>query len=72
MRGNKASKDTAKLILAHESTGAANQETMQYLPADRYTVRIQTKGPAKLDSLIVRAIPELAFCKFQYDPLGPV
>jgi hypothetical protein len=45
---------------------------MQYLPADRYTVRIQTKGPAKLDSLIVRAIPELAFCKFQYDPLGPV
>jgi hypothetical protein len=60
---------SASLRLLHESTGAATQESMQYLPAGRYTVRIQTKGPAKLDRLIVRAIPELAFCKFQYDPL---
>jgi hypothetical protein len=69
------SSDASRPVLVHEKTGAETQEGMRYLPAGQYKARVQTEGAAALEKLVVRAIPELSFCKFQYNPfispLGP-
>jgi len=67
------SSEASKPVLLHEQTGEQTQEAMRYLPAGQYKARVQTEGSATLERLVVRAIPELIFCKFQYDPLiGPL
>jgi hypothetical protein len=64
----KWSSDASRPVLVHEKTGEETQESMRYLPAGEYKARLQTEGSATLESFVVRAIPELIFCKFQYDP----
>jgi len=55
-------------VLAHAKAGEDAQEGMHFLTAGEYHVRLQREGSATLESLVIRAIPELIFCKFQYDP----
>jgi hypothetical protein len=55
-------------VLVHEKSGEETKEAMRYLAAGQYRVRLQQTGSATLEGLAVRAIPELTFCKFQYDP----
>ncbi len=61
-----SSRDT---VIIHNNPGE-NQvlEAMRYLPAGEHTVAISMEGRSKLKSLVVRAIPEIAYCKFQYNP----
>ena len=71
----KRSSDAGKPVLVHEKTGEDLREGMRYLLAGQYKARLEVKEPATPEGLVVRAIPELIFCKFQYDPfispLGP-
>lgn len=60
--------DSSELGLAHEQVGATTHEGMRFLPAGDFKVRVRSEGSASVQSLVVRAIPELVFCKFQYDP----
>jgi len=62
------SRDVSGLVLLHEKAGAVTQEGMRFLPAGEFKVRLHREGSATVQSLVVRAIPELIFCKFQYDP----
>jgi hypothetical protein len=58
----------APLALVHERHGAETQEQMRFLEAGEYRVRVRSDRPVTVRRLLVRAIPELGFCKFQYDP----
>jgi hypothetical protein len=64
-----------RLTLAFSQASVDTQEGMRFLPAGAYRVRLQPQGSAVIRGLVVRAIPELIFCKFRYDPfispLGP-
>lgn len=44
---------------------------MRFLPPGEFRIVCHSEGRAKLEACVVRAIPELIFCKFQYDPLVP-
>jgi hypothetical protein len=58
-------------VLRHDVENPSVQEAMRFLPADDYGFTCVKAAGATLDSVIIRAIPELIFCKFQYDPLVP-
>ncbi len=62
-------------IIAHQTVQRETRipkpetlEAMRYLSAGKHKVKVWREGQASVESLIVRAIPELIFCKFQYDP----
>jgi hypothetical protein len=52
-------------------TGQGNAEVMRFLPAGEHKIRVE----GAVERLVVRAAPELIFCKYQYDlhvrPHGP-
>ena len=58
-------------LLVHQTMAPSTLEAMRYLPAGEHRLRLQVKGSPALETLIIRAIPELIFCKFQYDPHIP-
>ncbi|KPK68773.1 MAG: hypothetical protein AMJ84_10625 [Acidithiobacillales bacterium SM23_46] len=64
-----AAQDEAVII--HEATTSQTLEAMRYLLAGEHTLRVWSQGKPIRKKLIVRAIPELIFCKFQYDPHIP-
>lgn len=43
-------------------------EAMRYIPAGRHRVMLTTGAGTTPHNLLIRAVPELAFCKYQYDP----
>jgi len=61
-------KSGALLVLTHGATDVDTREAMRFLAAGEYNLNMQSKAPAALHALVVRAIPELIFCKFEYDP----
>jgi len=46
-----------------------SKETVRFLRAGEYRLNFGSEGKAVLESLVVRPIPELVFCKFGYNPL---
>jgi hypothetical protein len=44
---------------------------MRFLTAGDFRLTIRKRGSAALESLMIRAVPELIYCKFRYDPLIP-
>jgi hypothetical protein len=44
-------------------------EAMWFLAAGNYAFRIELAEPSQVDSVIVRAIPELHYCRFPADPV---
>jgi len=48
--------------------GETSLEAMRFLPAGEYRVKIRGEGEARLKRLVVRAVPEIIYCKFGYDP----
>ena len=58
-------------VIVHRASAPDTLEAMRYLPAGEHRLRIWSRGKPSLTSLVVRAIPELVFCKFQYDPHIP-
>jgi hypothetical protein len=55
--------------MRHAAGKPSAREVMRFLPAGDYQLSCRQAGVATLDSLVIHAIPELIFCKFQYDPL---
>jgi hypothetical protein len=55
-------------VIVHQSGQPETLEAMRYLKAGGHKIRLGKEGRPTLERLIVRAIPELIFCKFQYDP----
>ena len=53
----------AALIL-HEEGQPATLEAMRWLPVGNHVLTVRAEGEARLEGLIVRAIPELAFFRF--------
>jgi len=51
--------------------GARTVEAMRVLAAGEHTLRINTRRRRAVSDLLVRTVPELAYCKFQYDPHIP-
>jgi len=60
--------DEGDWVLGHAPGWPGPREAMRLLPAGRYKLVVQCEGKAALQSLIVRAIPELIYCRFQSDP----
>lgn len=60
--------DKSMPLIVHTKENAQTQEAMRFLPAGSHKIKVLREGQASVESLIVRAIPELIFCKFQYDP----
>jgi len=57
------------ILVAREGSGEGQtMEAMRYLPAGEHTVAVSQEGKSVLKSLTVRAIPEIIYCQFQYDP----
>jgi len=61
----------SEYLLFHKATVPNTLEAMRYLPAGEHTLQVRLQGKPVLKSLIVRAVPELIFCKFQYNPHIP-
>lgn len=57
-----------KPLIVHTEENAQTQEAMRFLPAGEHRLRVWQEGQAVVDSLVVRAIPELLYCKLGYDP----
>jgi len=55
-------------IIANEPGPAGPVEAMRLLPAGKHELTVRCDGGARLQSLVVRAIPELLYCQFQADP----
>jgi hypothetical protein len=55
-------------LILQDSGGSAVAEAMRELPAGDHTLRLEQSGTCRPQRLIVRAIPEMVFCKFGYDP----
>jgi len=48
--------------------GEGPLEAMRFLSAGEHRLAVRAVSGAGLKNLVVRAIPEIAFCKFQYNP----
>jgi len=57
-------------VMNREGTGETT-EVMRWLSEGHHTVRVLAEKPRRLGHLVIRAVPELAFCKYQYDPHVP-
>lgn len=55
-------------VISHTRASLETQEAMRFLSAGEHTITVWQEGGAVVESLVVRAIPELIFCKFRYDP----
>lgn len=54
--------------ILYTRTSPKMQEAMRFLPAGEHTLNVWQEGEVAVKSLVARAIPELIFCKFRYDP----
>ncbi|MEW6203409.1 MAG: hypothetical protein AB1546_15625 [bacterium] len=61
-----AQKNNAIIVLDNESSETS--EAMRFLPAGEHKINVWLGGDASIKNLIVRSIPEIAYCKFQYNP----
>jgi len=59
-------KEIAPII--HESANGKTVEAMRFLPAGEHRLTLSREGKAKLERLIVRAVPETIYCQFQANP----
>lgn len=55
-------------VIAHTSRAYGTNETMLWLSAGKHRINILYEGDGRIERIIARAVPELIFCKFQYDP----
>ncbi len=61
-----SSQDT---VILHDNPGEDQVlEAMRYLPAGEHVVAISSEGKSKLKNLTVRAVPEITYCGFGYEP----
>lgn len=56
------------VTLMHEQRGLTTLEAMHFLSMGKYRVKVKCEGHSRLQHLIVRAVPEIIYCKFGYDP----
>ncbi len=57
-----------KEIISEHQKGEAVKEAMRFLKEGHYNIIISKIGSANLRKLVVRAVPEIIYCKFGYDP----
>ena len=60
------SKPVVNAIISHEKAGV--QETMRYLSEGEHKINVITYGKLEVAHLVVRAVPEMLYCRFQYNP----
>ena len=58
-------------LIVHDKPGNQPQEAMRFLPAGEHRFNVRCDGNASVERLIVRAIPEIVFCKFGSQPFCP-
>jgi len=61
-------RDGEDLVIAQDPTTQPAGEAMRHLSGGEYQVSVHCRGNAKLKRLSVRSVPEIIYCKFQYDP----
>lgn len=57
--------ESSNRVIEYRAGEPTDQETMRYLPAGRHTVTVQGGTVARLQ---VRRVPEIRYCRYQYDP----
>ena len=57
-----------RAVIVHEAGSAETLETMRYLSAGEHTLRLRWQGKAPVTHIIVRAVPEIIYCKFGANP----
>ena len=57
-----------EVLMAHEHRGPQTLEAMRYLRAGQHRLRVQCSGGARVENLVVRAVPELLYAKYGSDP----
>lgn len=55
-------------LIVHTERTARTQEAMRFLPAGEHRLDVSSEGQARLRHLVVRAIPELIYCRFPTTP----
>jgi len=55
-------------VILHKAGDSPIQEAMRFLPKGEHRVSIRCEGRVSLKGMIVRAIPELVYCKFGSNP----
>ena len=55
-------------VIVHEAGSAETLETMRYLSAGEHTLRLRWQGKAPVTHIVVRAVPEIIYCKFPSNP----
>lgn len=61
------STSTNEAVIIHEKNGEETLEVMRLLPAGEHKIKVWTEGKGSY-LLVVKAIPEMVFSNFQYDP----
>ena len=56
--------DRGDSVNLYKKSPKPSREAMRFLPAGKHTLSAQTQGKAALDTLVVRAIPQLMHCTF--------
>ena len=59
---------TEDAVIVHEKGKEPTQEAMRFLSQGEHRIRIRTQGASALEQLVVRAIPETAYCFFPVEP----
>lgn len=59
--------DRNSVTMEHRE-GETTLERMLFLSAGEYEVRICSEGCARLKRFVVKAVPEIIYCKFGYNP----
>lgn len=55
-------------VIEYQAGAAQTQEAMRWLPAGHYMLNVEGADRPSLANIIVRAIPELIYCKFPSNP----
>ena len=57
-----------KAVIVHTPGAADTQETMRCLPMGEHRLLLSCSGGATVSRLVVRAVPEIIYCKFPSNP----
>jgi hypothetical protein len=58
----------AQPLIVHEAADAQTHEAMRHVAAGQHRLRLDCAAGAKIENLVVRAIPELIHCGLGFDP----
>jgi hypothetical protein len=57
-----------EVLIDYDADGDRIEESVRYVSPGEHTIRVECAGGARVDKLVVRAIPELIHCGLGFDP----